>query len=81
MKDEMSNLLFWQAVEDLKDEEIRGCDRHLHLCNAWNIVKRFLSSGKNVFDTFTSISIMFNSHRVQAVIFCSGFWAWVRSAE
>jgi hypothetical protein len=52
-KDELSNLLFWQSIEDLKDEEIRGCDRHLHLCNAWNIVKRFLSNGTNVFETST----------------------------
>ncbi|CAB3981499.1 Hypothetical predicted protein [Paramuricea clavata] len=46
-KDELSNLLFWQSIEDLKDEEIRGCDRHLHLCTAWNIVKRFLSNESN----------------------------------
>ncbi|XP_028403051.1 uncharacterized protein LOC114525812 isoform X2 [Dendronephthya gigantea] len=46
-KDELSTLLFWQSIEDLKDEEQRGCDRHLHICSAWNIVKRFLSNESN----------------------------------
>lgn len=49
---ELLNLLFWQSIEDLKHEEVRGCDRHLHLCNAWNIVKRFLSDGKDVISAF-----------------------------